>query len=107
MSAIQLIERFKVPLLALELVFVVAFVAELSYFSGMGAVQLSRALKTVVLLPPLGVWACFFPLCYYFWFRNPASPGSRPLKLMFFWLLLLGSAIIWINIIWISLGLGR
>lgn len=104
MSTLQVIERFKVPLLVLEVLFVAVFTVELYYLSDKGTIQLGRTLAIAILLPPLGAWACFFPLCYYAWFRKPS--GSRPLKLVFFWLLLLGSAAIWINIIRVSLGLG-
>jgi hypothetical protein len=104
MSALQVIERFKVPLLILEVLFVAAFAAELYLLSAKGTIQPDRTLAMALLVPPLGVWACFFPLCYYAWFRKPSS--FHQLKLVFFWLLLLGSAAIWVNIIRVSVDLG-
>ena len=101
MSAMQLIERYKVPLLILELLFLVAFAIELYYFSGKGIVQLDHLAAVAILVPALGAWICFFPLCYLAWFRKPSSSTSRRTKFLFFWLLLIGSALIWINMIFL------
>ena len=107
MSAIRLIERFKILLVVAELVFLAAFVAELYYLSRLGTITLGRTAAILVLLPPLGVWACFFPICYYFWFRNPSQVGSQLPKRVFFWLLVAGSTLIWLHIIFVSAGLSR
>jgi hypothetical protein len=104
MQAIQLIDQYKRALIASELVFVAAFAAELFFLHKHGSFQPSRVAAIAILMPPLGASICFFPLCYLAWFRQPGSPAFRVFKLLFFWFIAAGVALIWLNILVASLG---
>jgi len=56
------------------------------------------------MLPLLGFFICFFPLCYYAWFREPLGVMVRFFRLLFFWALLLMCALFWFNMFNLALS---
>lgn len=100
MPHIHSIRRYKSMLIAAELVFVALFACELLYLHRAGSIQPGRIASFLVLLPPLGAWLCFFPLCYLAWFGQAPTPSlARTLKLAFFWLFVAASSLVWFNIL--------
>lgn len=104
MSVLEHIRRVKTPLIVLEFVFVAAFVAELYYLRDKGAFEPRRAEMIALMLPLLGFFICFFPLCYYAWFHEPLGARVRFLRLLFFSALLLVCALCWFNMFDLALS---
>jgi len=104
MSAIHVIDRFKIPLIAAEILSVALFAGELLYLHRVGTLQPSPLVGMAALLPPLLATLCFFPLCYLAWFRQQSVFAARWLKLSFFWLFAAVAAFIWLNILKTSVG---
>jgi hypothetical protein len=104
MPTIQLIERYKALLIAVEVVSVALFAAELFYFRQSGVIQPNPITAISILLPPLIATLCFFPLCYLAWFRQESSSPLRRFKLLFFWLFAGVATLAWFNILKASVG---
>ncbi|WP_394696848.1 hypothetical protein [Pseudoxanthomonas japonensis] len=104
-SALRIIQRVKLPLAVLELLFLAAFAAELYYLRDHRAFEPGRMEMLALLMPPLGACVCFFPLCYHAWFSRPSSSWSDWWRTLFFWFVVLLTALIWFNLITMSLAL--